>query len=279
MRRIARSLFPLVRPSKDVICEDDSVMSAAPDLTDVTPRRSPLARRLAPWLPLLAVVFFGAAWALLYPQNAVLDSFREHGEQLRASASARPLAALLLFALVYAAAVSLMLPVGLLLIFVGGYLLGPVGGALASMTGATLGALASYGTARLAPLQAARRWERRFPQLGRLRAAFIAHPFWYTLSLRLIPLTPFTPVGLAAGLSRIGWGAFALGTLLGVAPECVIYSIIGHGLSPSSAVGDHTHVQPLLLGGLVAAGVLITITTHLSGKHPRGSYQTSVDHP
>ena len=260
MHRLARALSALVEPSKDAIVED-GVMLAASRRAPVTPRSTAWARRVAPWLPLVAILFFGAAWTLLHPQNALLDGLKGHGEQLRAWGSAHPVAALLLFVLIYATAVSLMLPVGLILIFAGGYILGPAGGALASMIGATLAALASYGMARLAPLQTARRFERRFPQLGRLQGAFIDHPFRYTLSLRLMPLTPFTLVGLAAGLNRISWGAFALGTLLGVAPECVIYSIIGHGLQPSAGLGDHAPSRTALLMSLGAAAMLVAITT------------------
>ena len=110
--------------------------------------------------------------------------------------------------------------------------------------------MAAYGLAWLAPAPVLDRITARFPRLETLRTDFVSHPFRYTLSMRLMPLTPFTLVSLAAGLNRIGLAPFTLGTILGVAPECIIYATIGAGLSGSLANGRLSALAGLNLSTL-----------------------------
>ncbi len=183
------------------------------------------------------VVLLGASaglmlvWLIAHPQVEAIQAFGRHAASLRAAAQVHPVIAVVLLALAYATAIVIMLPVALIMTFASGYLLGPVSGALGSIAGATLGAIAAYGLARLSPAGPTGWLKSRFPRLERLRAAFVSRPFRYTLSMRLMPLTPYTLVSLAAGLNRIGLLPFALGTILGVIPECVIYAVIGAGMT------------------------------------------------
>lgn len=230
------------------------------------PTASTWTRRVAPLAPLAIVLALGLVWAVAHPQGALISALGRDAGQLRAYAGVHPWLSVLIFVLAYAAAVSLMLPVALILTFAGGYVLGPGGGAVGAMAGATLGAVGSYGAGRLTPRIATERWERRLPALGRLRRAFVSHPFRYTLSMRLMPLTPFTLVSLAAGLNRIGLAPFTLGTVLGVAPECLAYSAIGAGLAHGFTVSDGVLRHPLLWVGLVAAAVLVLASLRAGPK-------------
>ena len=265
MHRLAGALSRLVKPDEEAAFAARDTMAAPAHFDASDASRSWAKSIAAPLLPIGLVLILGIVWAILRPQNAAISGLEQHANALRDLARAHPMLALMAFVPAYALAVSLMLPVGLIMIFAGGYLLGPVGGAVGSMAGATLGATISYGIARLSSSRAAGGWERRLPALSKLRAAVVRHPFRLTLFMRLMPLTPFTLVSLAAGLNRIGLGPFALGTLVGVAPECIVYSSVGAGLSNSFAIQGATAHQPWLWIALAATATLIGAS--LIGRH------------
>ncbi len=250
MHRLATALSKLVEPNATLHGDGQKTCAQAPYVPEWKVLAAPLA-------PIAVALALGLVWVLLHPQTAALDLLARYADSLRAAAIAHPALSLVLFTLAYAATVSLMLPVGLILIFAGGYVLGPLVGAVGSMAGATLGAVTSYGMARLAPGPAIRQWTTRFPRLETLRAAFVSHPFRYTFSMRLMPLTPFTLISFAAGLNRIGLAPFALGTLLGVAPECALYATVGAGLSHGFTLNDGMLSHPLFWVGLAMVAILL----------------------
>lgn len=94
------------------------------------------------------------------------------------------------------------------------------------MLGTTLSALLSFGLARYfgAGLSAAaltheRRWT---PYLVRLRS----NGFMAVLLMRLL-LLPFDPINYLAGFARVGWGPFALATVLGIIPTAFVFVSFG----------------------------------------------------
>lgn len=213
---------------------------------------------LAPLVLAGAVIALGVLMTLIAPRLRLAAVLTQEAVRLRAAALAHPLYSLIAFIAAYAGAVAIMLPVALILTFASGFVLGPVLGGIGSIGGATAGAAIVYALAEQSRGAPSAALQRRFPRLHVLRQSVMRHPFRYTLSLRLMPLTPFTLVSLAAGLSRIGWAPFMLGTLLGVTPECVIYPLIGSELGPGVVRGsgfrplDH----PALLLGLCAMAVM-----------------------
>ena len=225
------------------------------------PEPAPRAKAWAPLLPIAAAAALMLVWAWLRPQNGALAAIDSHAALLRAWVGLHPRAAAVLFAMAYATAVTVMLPVALIMTFAGGYLLGPATGGLGSITGATLGAVVAYGLARLTPAGTPHRLEARFPRLRRLREDFVSRPFRYILSMRLMPLTPFTLVSLAAGLNRIGLRPLVLGTALGVAPECLVYATVGAGFARGTpGAGMANLAQPVVWGGLALLALLAWLT-------------------
>ncbi len=215
-------------------------------------------------LPVAGIVALAGAWAILHPQGQVVAALARHADQLRSLASSHPVAALILFVLIYAAAIIVMLPIALIMIFAGGYILGAASGGLGSIAGATLGAVVVFLIARLSPQGAADRLKTRFPRFETVRADFAGRPFRYILSMRLMPLTPFTPVSIAAGLNRLRIAPFVLGTALGVTPECLVYAAVGAGLARGGlarpgflAAQLHQPLAWLGLAALALAAVLV----------------------
>ncbi len=256
MNRLSRALSALVRPA---LAKADSL--ASPNAQGAHPGLKALTAPLVLVGASLALTLF---WLMVHPQTGAIAALGRHAEALRGLASLHPVAAPLLFALAYAAAVVVTLPVALIMTFAGGYILGAAGGALSSIAGATLGAVVVYGLAILSPGGAVGWLKTRVPRIERLRASFAGKPFRFTLSLRLMPLTPFTLVSLAAGLARIGWAPFTIGTMLGVMPECIAYAAIGGGLShtsmhdPATLFAQFRH--PTLWIGLGALAALAFLT-------------------
>jgi uncharacterized membrane protein YdjX (TVP38/TMEM64 family) len=127
-----------------------------------------------------------------------------------------------------------------------------------------LGAVAAYGLACLSPPGAPHWLEARFHRLRNLRDDFVSRPFRYILAMRLMPLTPFTLVSVAAGLNRIGLAPLVFGTALGVAPECLVYAAVGSGLSRGApgvrGFGLAALDQPLALAGLAVLAMLACFT-------------------
>jgi uncharacterized membrane protein YdjX (TVP38/TMEM64 family) len=55
-------------------------------------------------------------------------------------------------------------------------------------------------------------------------------PFRYLLTLRLVPLSPFGLVNIAAGCARAPFRAYVAATLVGAVPYSLVYSYLGAGL-------------------------------------------------
>lgn len=219
-----------------------------------------LARRWAGPAILLAATAVLLIGLVDAPQARLLDTVRSHALAWRAFSLDHPVIAAVAFTAAYAAAVTAMLPVALVMTAASGLLFGGPLGAVLSVAGAALGALSTYGLAWSLSLRAPRRHRRT---LERLVTAIRANTFAYVLSLRLLPLAPFTLVSLAAGLARAPLPAFLGATVLGVLPESAVYAAVGAGLGDSLARGGALRpadlARPQLLLALAALGLLFAL--------------------
>lgn len=213
-------------------------------------RRLARLRIVARWVP--AVLLIGAAVALYASGLATLsfDSVQANEIRLRGEVAAAPILALAVFIALYAVATGAFVPLGLVLMLAGGFLFGPLVGALATIVGSTLGAIMTYLAARFAAGDRIR----RFLTGGRFRKlmeGFDRAPFRYLLTLRLVPLSPFGLVNLAAGCARAPFGAYVAATAVGAVPYSLIYSYLGAGLG-QAFLGGRTPDAGLLLRPQVA---------------------------
>ena len=67
-------------------------------------------------------------------------------------------------------------------------------------------------------------------RLRSLVEGFDQAPFRYLLTLRLLPLSPFGLVNVAAGCARAPFPAYVAATAIGAIPYSLIYSYLGAGL-------------------------------------------------
>jgi uncharacterized membrane protein YdjX (TVP38/TMEM64 family) len=116
---------------------------------------------------------------------------------------------------------------GTVLVLIGGGLFGLWWGSLWSLIGATVGAIAAFGVARYLLQNWFRRRFGRHKHLSRLDKLMDTHSLNCVLAVRFAPLSPFNLVNFLFGLTSVPLGAYALGTLIGIAPGTVAYTWVG----------------------------------------------------
>lgn len=183
-------------------------------------------RRLLPLglvgLALVLVLATGAHEALSF------ENLHRHRGALLDLVAARPVAAALLYILLYALTVALSVPGALILTLAGGFLFGTVLATALVVVGATLGAVLLFLIARTAlgePLRA-----RAGPWLAKMAHGFNRDAFNYLLVLRLVPIFPFWLVNLVPALLGVRLSTFVLATAIGIVPGSLVYASVGAGL-------------------------------------------------
>ncbi len=232
-------------------------------------------RAFARWTPAILLV---VATAWLYASGLAteisLDNIQAHEIRLRAEVAATPLLALAVFTVLYAVATAAFVPVGLVLMLAGGFLFGPLVGTLATIVGSTAGAVMAYLAARFAAGDLIR--DRL--ATGRLRTlveGFERAPFRYLLTLRLVPLSPFGLVNVAAGCARAPFRAYVAATAVGAVPYSLIYSYLGDGLG-EAFLTSRTPTASILLSPdiawpLTALAVVSLLTARFSRRDRAGA--------
>ncbi len=111
-----------------------------------------------------------------------------------------------------------------------GYLLGVFWGSAVAIIGTTAGACVAFLFVRVV----ARWWVgRRMVLSSRLAAldqAVGEQGFRIVLLSRLSPIAPFISLNYAFGLTRVSFGQYGWGTLIGGAPGTILYVLLGAGL-------------------------------------------------
>ncbi|MDT8319743.1 MAG: VTT domain-containing protein [Xanthomonadales bacterium] len=146
----------------------------------------------------------------------------------------------------------LIFPVTLMIVGTG-LAFGAVYGFFYALLGAEISALASYAIGQYVGHDAIRhlsdRWVSRASRyLGRQGLLAI-------VTLRIVPVAPFTVVNLVAGASHIGLRDFALGTLLGMLPGTLALVVLSDQIVSAIRSPDAARIT-LVVGLLILAGLL-----------------------
>ncbi|MEJ2687454.1 MAG: VTT domain-containing protein [Gammaproteobacteria bacterium] len=101
-------------------------------------------------------------------------------------------------------------------------------GFIYSLLGSMLGAVATYGVGRLLGRDAVRRLAgTRLNELSRR----LGHRGMLTvITLRIVPIAPFTVVNMVAGVSHISFRDFCVGSLIGITPGILAMTLFANGL-------------------------------------------------
>ncbi|MEN9566339.1 MAG: hypothetical protein RLZZ69_1535 [Cyanobacteriota bacterium] len=132
----------------------------------------------------------------------------------------------ILFIAIYTALTVIGVP-GTVLTIVGGSLFGIWYGTIISVISATFGALFAFWTARYLFRDLAQRKFSQSKKLTKYQTAVLKQPFFFVLTTRLIPISPYNLVNYLFGLTSINWFDYTLATFIGVIPGSFAYTWIG----------------------------------------------------
>jgi uncharacterized membrane protein YdjX (TVP38/TMEM64 family) len=224
----------------------------------------------------VAILLLGLALFLLLglSRHFSFDALSRNHAELTAWVAANGGLAALVFVIGYAVAIAFSLPIGMLVTPLAGYLFGPWLGAFLAIIGATLGAIAVFLAARTAFYDLFH--ARAGAALTRFEEGFRRDSFSYLLFLRLVPLFPFWLVNIVPALLGMRLDRFALATLIGIIPGCVVYSSVGAGFGvlidrgemPDLGVIFQARILLPLLG-LAALALLPVVYTRLRSRKAR----------
>jgi uncharacterized membrane protein YdjX (TVP38/TMEM64 family) len=213
------------------------------------------------WTKVAIVALFAggiaAFFALGGQRYLSLDAVKQNRDALLAFAGAHFLAALAIAFVVYAGAVALSLPGGLVLSLTMGFVFGRWVGTALVVAAATVGATLVFLAARYLFADAARR---RLGALGeRINAGFTEDAFSYLLFLRLVPVFPFFLVNLAPAFTSIALRTYVLATLIGIIPGTFVYVNLGQALGHIDSLQGLVSRETLLAFGLLGLFALLPV--------------------
>jgi uncharacterized membrane protein YdjX (TVP38/TMEM64 family) len=177
-----------------------------------------------------------------------LESLNAHRDALQAFVAAQEAKALILYVVVYVAAVALSVPGAVFLTVFGGFLFGGLMAGMATLVAATLGAVIVFMIASTSLGDVLAR--RAGPRLERIVCGFRQDAFAYLLFLRLVPVFPFWLVNLAPALVGVPLRTFALATLVGIVPGTFAFAFAGEGLDSVLAAHKAAQEACLAAGGV-----------------------------
>lgn len=172
------------------------------------------------------------------------DMLSEHRQWLSEFVTENAVLASVSFFVIYALAVAVSIPAGLLLSLAAGFLFGVVWGCLLVILAATTGASIAFLAARTALRDFIAR--RAGGWIKRLESGFRDSAFNYLLTLRLIPIVPFWLVNLVPALLGVPLKTFVLATVIGIIPGTVVFVSVGNGLGATLDRGEVPNLSIIL---------------------------------
>ena len=202
-------------------------MTTTPPAAQTSPSPTgSLARRIVPVAIVAAGI--GVFFALDLGAYVSFDALREHRATLTGFVADNAVLAALLYVLIYAVAVTLSLPGGLVMTVAGGFLFGTFLGTGLTVIAATLGATGIFLLARTAFGDVLR--GKAGGAVERMAEGFRQDALSYLLVLRLVPLFPFFVVNIAPAILGVALRTFVIATALGIIPGTFVFASVGAGL-------------------------------------------------
>ncbi|MEZ4334753.1 MAG: VTT domain-containing protein [Myxococcota bacterium] len=163
----------------------------------------------------------------------------------------------------YVVAGFLAVPITLLIVATG-LVFGAWQGFAYALLGAEVSALAAYAVGRWLGRRGIERVSERW--IGRISRRIARQGFLAVVTLRFVPIAPYTVVNLMAGASHIRFRDFALGTLIGLAPGTLLLTVFAGQLETTLGSPTAMRVALLLMIGLAGAVGLGLLGRWLLGR-------------
>jgi len=206
-------------------------------------------------LKFIALIFFVIAIVLLFKYTPIRDYIS--ATKLQQFIQSFGFWAPLVYIIIYTIGPTLMFP-GSILSLAGGLAFGPIWGTIYTVLGATIGACGAFWVARIM----GRGFVEKLAK-GKLKTfddSAAEHGIQVMLFLRLVPLFPFNVLNYAAGLSKIRFMDYLIGTLVGIIPGTFAYVYLGSSL---------TNILSWQFLSAVALFVVITVVITLIKRRKR----------
>jgi phospholipase D1/2 len=231
-----------------------------PDLEKPTPR---LKFGMVVALVALLLAGLGALWRFTdLSELATVDGILDWAQSL----ADMPLGPLIGIA-VYVVGGFVMFPV-MVLIAATAIVLGPVLGFATALTGCLASAAALFWVGRLA----GRRWVRRFGGrfVNKISRRLADQGILAVAVIRVIPVAPFSVVNVVAGASHLRFTDYLIGTVLGMAPGTLAFSLLGGQLERTLREPTPTSIG-VAVGIAAAAASLGWVANKLLGRKAGGT--------
>lgn len=217
-------------------------------------------RRFGP--PLLIAGAMAFAFMQGWHHQVTLDNIVAQRDRFHHFLAEHVTLSVLAYMAIYALAVALSLPCGLILTAAGGLLFGWLIGALAAVVAATTGATIVFLIARTAVGDSLSR--RSGPWLAKLSEGFQKDALSYMLFLRLVPAFPFWFVNLAPAVLGVPLKTFVIGTFLGIIPATLAFASAGAGLDSVILAAKNDLAACVALEGLDRCKLQINASSFLT---------------
>ncbi len=143
-----------------------------------------------------------------------------------------------------------------LLIAASALIFGPWQGYFYSLAGAVLSAVVNFGIGNALGRDAVRRLAGK--RINRLSKRLSQRGLLTVIALRIVPVAPFAVINMVAGASHIRFRDFWLGTLLGMAPGTLAFSLFADGIVGAlRAPNAGTIAWVGVLAGFLAGGGIL----------------------
>lgn len=190
-------------------------------------------------LPVLGLaLLFGVGYLMGWQEYLSLEWLAESRVALKQLVADNPIAAPLLYAVLYALAVAVAFPAAWVLTLAGGFLFGWLVSSILVAFAATAGASLLFLVARTAFGASLR--DRLSGRVEELAAGFERNAFAYLLALRLAPILPFFLVNIAPAMFSVKLRTYVAATFLGILPAVMAYSWIGQGLESALIAAERS---------------------------------------
>lgn len=192
-----------------------------------------------------AIIFFN------YREYFSLELLKAQQQAINGYRDAHPLAALVLYGVLYVLITGFSLPGATIMTLAGGALFGLLWGTVIVSFASTIGAVLAFWAARFLfrePLEA------RFASLLQsVNQGMAEEGGYYLFTLRLIPLFPFFAVNLVMGLTQMKTWTYFWISQLGMLPGTLLYVNAGTQLANINSLSDIA--SPVLVGSFALLGL------------------------
>lgn len=175
----------------------------------------------------------------------------------------------LVFMLAYVVLTVAVVP-GSILTAAAGLLFGAAVGTFLTLVGATVGATAAFLIARTVGRRAVERLASG--KVARVDRWLGERGFTAVLTLRLVPLVPFSAANYAAGVTAIRLRDYVLGTAIGIVPGTIAFNVLGDRVADP---GDPVFLAATAVLALLAVGGTVALrrssragTSEIAGTDP-----------